>query len=84
MHADSLDEKKAQAVVEEIKAAGGDAIAIGGDVGADDFPTKIIDATIQCVLTLTHTALPRMLMYARQKIRQAKPHREQRSASLSF
>lgn len=43
----SLDEKKAQLVVEEIKAAGGDAIAVGGDVGADDFPQRILDATIK-------------------------------------
>ena len=45
----SLDEKKAQAVVDEIKAAGGDALAVGGDVGADDFPEKVIGATIKCV-----------------------------------
>ena len=43
----SLDEKKAQLVVDEIKASGGDAIAVGGDVGADDFPQRIIDATIK-------------------------------------
>ena len=42
-----MDEKKAQLVVEEIKAAGGDAIAVGGDVGADDFPQRILDATIK-------------------------------------
>jgi 3-oxoacyl-[acyl-carrier protein] reductase len=33
--------------VDEIKAAGGDAIAVGGDVAADDFPAKILDATIK-------------------------------------
>lgn len=44
-----MDEKKAQVVVEEIKAAGGDAIAVGGDVGAEDFPTRIIEATIKYV-----------------------------------
>lgn len=42
----SLDEAKAQKVVEEIKAAGGDAIAVGGDVGAEDSPEKILKATI--------------------------------------
>lgn len=47
LHKPSLDEKKAQSVVDEIKAAGGDAIAVGGDVGADDFPAKILDATIK-------------------------------------
>ncbi|KAI0307457.1 short-chain dehydrogenase/reductase SDR [Multifurca ochricompacta] len=49
-----LDEKKAQAVVDEIKAAGGDAIAVGGDVGADDFPAKILDATIKRYGKLNH------------------------------
>ena len=45
----SLDENKAQKVVEEINAAGGDAIAVGGDVGADDFPQRILKATIEYV-----------------------------------
>ena len=45
----SLDEKKAQVVVDEIKAAGGDAIAVGGDVGAEDFPERIVKATVECV-----------------------------------
>lgn len=52
MHAVSLDEAKAQTVVEEIKAAGGDAIAVGGDVGGEDFPSKILDATIKSAQTL--------------------------------
>jgi hypothetical protein len=43
-----LDEKKASIVVDEIKKAGGEAIAVGGDVGADDFPEKIIEATVKC------------------------------------
>ena len=46
----SLDEKKAQVVVDEIKSAGGDALAVGGDVSADDFPEKVVNATIQYVL----------------------------------
>ena len=46
----SLDEKKAQVVVDEIKAAGGDALAVGGDVSADDFPEKVITATIKYVV----------------------------------
>ena len=45
-----MDEKKAQVVVDEIKLAGGDAIAVGGDVAADDFPQKVLDATIKYVL----------------------------------
>ena len=33
--------------MDEIKAAGGDAMAVGGDVAADDFPAKILDATVK-------------------------------------
>jgi hypothetical protein len=43
----SLDEQKAQSVVDEIIADGGDAIAICGDVGAEWFPDKIVKATIE-------------------------------------
>ena len=50
----SLDEKKAQVVVNESKAASGDVLAIGGDVFTDDFPEKAITATIEYVV-------PRML-----------------------
>ena len=46
----SLEEQKAQLVVDEIKLAGGDALAVGGDVSADDFPDKVINATIKYVL----------------------------------
>ncbi|THH03529.1 hypothetical protein EW145_g6182 [Phellinidium pouzarii] len=49
-----LDEAKAQAVVDEVKAAGGDAIAVGGDVGADDFPEKILKATVDKFGKLNH------------------------------
>ncbi|GAA6009359.1 SDR family NAD(P)-dependent oxidoreductase [Rhodotorula paludigena] len=42
-----LDEGKAKAVVEEIKKAGGTAIAVGGDVTADDFPKKLVNATVE-------------------------------------
>jgi len=49
-----LDERKAQQVVEEIKSFGGDAIAVGGDVGAEDFPNKIINATISKYGKLNH------------------------------
>lgn len=45
----SIDEKRLETVVMEIKAAGGDALGIAGDVGADDFPKKIVDATVQYV-----------------------------------
>jgi len=49
-----LDEKKAQVVVDEIKAAGGDAIAVGGDVGAEDFPERVLKATIDAYGKLNH------------------------------
>lgn len=41
---------KAQKVVDEIQSAGGDAIAVSGDVNADDFPEKILKATKECVV----------------------------------
>lgn len=43
----SIDAKKVDTVVEEIKSIGGEAIGVSGDVAADDFPKKIVDATIQ-------------------------------------
>ncbi|KAG6817292.1 hypothetical protein H0H87_010634 [Tephrocybe sp. NHM501043] len=46
-----IDEKRLTTVVDEIKAAGGDAIGVAGDVGADDFPKKIVDATVQYVFS---------------------------------
>jgi len=49
-----LDEKKAQAVVDEIKGSGGDAIAVGGDVGAEDFPEKIVKATVDKYGKINH------------------------------
>ncbi|KAL4254928.1 short-chain dehydrogenases/reductases (SDR) family protein [Abortiporus biennis] len=49
-----LDEKKAQIVVDEILAAEGDAIAVGGDVGADDFPERVLSATIKKYGKLNH------------------------------
>ncbi|RPD58489.1 short-chain dehydrogenase/reductase SDR [Lentinus tigrinus ALCF2SS1-6] len=49
-----LEEKKAQAVVDEIKLAGGDALAVGGDVSADDFPEKVISATIKKFGKINH------------------------------
>ncbi|KAG8220190.1 hypothetical protein J3R82DRAFT_1225 [Butyriboletus roseoflavus] len=42
-----IDANKAAAVVQEIKAKGGEAIAVAGDVGADDFPQTIVEATSQ-------------------------------------
>ncbi|KAF9070071.1 short-chain dehydrogenase/reductase SDR [Rhodocollybia butyracea] len=41
-----IDVKKLSDVEAEIKAAGGDSLSVAGDVGADDFPKKIVDATV--------------------------------------
>ncbi|KAG8691722.1 hypothetical protein FRC09_011533, partial [Ceratobasidium sp. 395] len=49
-----LDEKKAAVVVDEIKKAGGEAIAVGGDVGAEDFPEKIVGATLKAYGQINH------------------------------
>ena len=46
----SIDAKRLEKVEEEIKSQGGDVLSVAGDVGADDFPKTIVDATIQCVL----------------------------------
>lgn len=37
---------KAQAVADEIKAIGGSAIAVQGDVTAPEFPKKVVDAAV--------------------------------------
>ncbi|KAG2338814.1 NAD(P)-binding protein [Suillus weaverae] len=49
-----IDAKKAAAVVDEIKAAGGDAIYVAGDVGADAFPQTIVDATVKQYGKINH------------------------------
>ncbi|CAE6451390.1 unnamed protein product [Rhizoctonia solani] len=49
-----LDGKKANAVVDEIKRAGGQAIAVAGDVGAEDFPERIVNATIKTYGQINH------------------------------
>jgi len=49
-----LDEKKAQVVADEIVKNGGDAIAVGGDVSADDFPDRIIKATVDKYGKINH------------------------------
>ncbi|KAJ3934899.1 MAG: hypothetical protein NXY57DRAFT_598620 [Lentinula lateritia] len=41
-----IDAKKLAAVEQEIKSAGGESISVAGDVGADDFPKRIVDATV--------------------------------------
>ncbi|KAG6371544.1 hypothetical protein JVT61DRAFT_9250 [Boletus reticuloceps] len=49
-----IDVNKAAAVVNEIKAAGGEAIGVAGDVGADDFPKKIVEATVKAFGQINH------------------------------
>lgn len=49
-----IDAKKAAVVVNEIKAVGGDAIYVAGDVGADDFPQTIVDATVKQYGKINH------------------------------
>jgi len=49
-----IDEKKQNDVIAEIQAAGGDAIGVAGDVGADDFPKKIVDATVKKYGKINH------------------------------
>lgn len=51
----SIDAKRLTDVTKEIEAFGGDVLAVAGDVGADDFPKKIVDATVQCVYLLCWT-----------------------------
>lgn len=49
-----IDEKKLTDVTNEIQAFGGDVLAVAGDVGADDFPKKIVDATVQKYGKINH------------------------------
>jgi len=42
-----IDAKRLETVEEEIKAQGGECLSVAGDVGADDFPKKVVDATVQ-------------------------------------
>jgi 3-oxoacyl-[acyl-carrier protein] reductase len=46
-----IDATKSQSVVDTIKASGGDAISVPGDVTAKEFPATIIKATIEYVVT---------------------------------
>jgi 3-oxoacyl-[acyl-carrier protein] reductase len=46
-HLNSIDAKRLETVEGEIKAQGGECLCVAGDVGADDFPKKIVDATVQ-------------------------------------
>jgi len=42
-----IDAKRLETVEGEIKAQGGQVLSVAGDVGADDFPKLIVDATVQ-------------------------------------
>lgn len=75
--------------MDEIKAVGGDAIAVGGNVAADDFPAKILDATIRyatpispvtCSFFLLHSfvySVPYLIFFFFfQAVRQAESHHQ--------
>ncbi|KAL8291385.1 hypothetical protein RQP46_002363 [Phenoliferia psychrophenolica] len=49
-----LDGAKAQIVADEIKKAGGEAIAVGGDVTAEDYPAKLVKATVDAFGGINH------------------------------
>ncbi|KAF9445607.1 NAD(P)-binding protein [Macrolepiota fuliginosa MF-IS2] len=49
-----IDEKRLADVTKEIQAFGGDSLAVAGDVGADDFPKKIVDATVKKYGKINH------------------------------
>jgi len=52
--AQSIDAAKVDIVVEEIKKLGGDGIGVTDDVAADDFPKKIVDATVRKYGKINH------------------------------
>lgn len=54
----ALRAAKANAVVDEIKKAGGQAIGVGGDVTAPEYPKKLVNATIECVPLASLTRSP--------------------------
>ncbi|KAF8907679.1 hypothetical protein CPB84DRAFT_1874368 [Gymnopilus junonius] len=49
-----IDAKRLETVEAEIKAAGGEVLSVAGDVGADDFPKKIVDATVEKYGKINH------------------------------
>jgi len=49
-----IDAKRLETVEKEIKAQGGECLSVTGDVGADDFPKKIVDATVQKWSKINH------------------------------
>ena len=49
-----IDAKRLEVVENEIKAAGGDVLSVAGDVGAEDFPKTIVDATVQKYGKINH------------------------------
>ncbi|GAA5822823.1 hypothetical protein JCM5353_003536 [Sporobolomyces roseus] len=49
-----LDPAKAQIVADEIKKNGGEAIVVGGDVTAQDFPKRLIEETVKAFGGVNH------------------------------
>jgi 3-oxoacyl-[acyl-carrier protein] reductase len=76
----SIDEKKLSEVVAEIQSTGGDVIGVPGDVGADDFPKKIVQATVRCALA-EYIMIPSLT--PPKEIWKNKSYHQQRFVSLS-
>lgn len=58
LDSESIDAKRLKSVEDEIKAQGGTVLSVAGDVGADDFPKLIVDATVKYVpLCSAHVTL---------------------------
>ncbi|CAK5279931.1 unnamed protein product [Mycena citricolor] len=49
-----IDAKKLEVVEGEIKAFGGEVLCVSGDVGADEFPKRIVDATVKQYGKINH------------------------------
>ncbi|KAJ3524834.1 hypothetical protein NMY22_g10834 [Coprinellus aureogranulatus] len=49
-----IDAKRLEGVEAEIKAVGGEVLSVAGDVGTDDFPKKIVDATVERFGKINH------------------------------
>jgi len=49
-----IDAERLKTVAAEITAQGGESLSVAGDVGADDFPKKIVDATIEKFGKINH------------------------------
>lgn len=75
--------RKAEEVVKEISAAGGKAISVVADITNDDFPKKVVKATVESAPSkpscTTGLRMLRLLILS-QRLRRHPPHREQRES----